>query len=91
MKNKKKSCTLFLGENSEHLIKLITNQIKFDRNLSIESLYTEIINQLETYNGKFIVSNNDANFKVNPKKIEKTNNFQFLINDEMVAISNKYF
>ena len=80
---------LMLGNDLKDLIQLISIQKQFNPNLDAELMYDEIIAQLKKYEGKIIVSN--IVHPTNPKRIDKTANFQFLVNDEIIAISNKYF
>lgn len=78
-----------LGAELEDLVELISNQKKHNLSLDASELYDEITKQLKNYPDKMIVSH--LKYNIHPNKIERTSNFQFLINDSHVAIANKYF
>lgn len=80
---------LLLGNDLEDLIEVIANQYNHNRNVSTELLYDEITTQLQKYEGKVIVSH--IKNPVNPKRIDKTANFQFFIDGVTVGIANKYY
>lgn len=75
------------------IVKIITNQVKYickdkkDHTDIICKLYSEITNFLTiNYPDYWIVDK-----IINPDKIEKTDNFQYLIKNNEIQILNKYF
>lgn len=81
---------LLMGNELEHLVELITDQYNFNREISTEILYDELIKQIQSYEGRIIISS--IRNKVPPGcSIVKTSNFQFFDSGSIVFISNKFF
>ena len=83
---------LLMGKDLEHLIELLTLQHQHNTSINTETLYDEITTKLKEFEGsnKIIVSYNHVTID-KPTQIQRTNNFQFIIDGSMIAVANKYF